>query len=56
MPLVSVRLNLSEKAIGVVDALREECKVSTRAKVFERVIEELIDPRGNIEIIQNSEP
>ena len=42
MPLVKAILNLSEEVIDVLDVLKKEYGVSSRAKVLEKVVEEFI--------------
>ena len=44
MPLVNVNLDLSHDAICMLEDLKEEYGVSTRSKVLEILIEELINP------------
>ena len=41
---VSVTLNLSKKTIGILDKLKMEYEASTRSRVIEMLIQDLIAP------------
>ena len=47
MPRVKVILNLSERTISVLEELKAEYGVSSRAKVIEVLIDELINPEAS---------